>query len=97
MAEARAMPLPMVAAPESATLSLDGPGEGASDTDSDLAGLSLAGPLATGPSDDEGPSEATVGASADDEPGDGAVAVPDEAGAGDSSTGAAGAGVVGAA
>lgn len=97
------MPLPMVAAPESATLSLDGPGEGASDTDSDLAGLSLAGPLATGPSEDEegpsevGPSEATVGASADDEPGDGAVAVPDEAGAGDSSTGAAGAGVVGAA
>jgi hypothetical protein len=96
---------PKLAAPESATLSPDGPGERASDTDP--AGPSLAGSLATGASEDEtgpseeGPSEATVGASADDETGDGAVAVPDEVGAGDSSTcvdGAlAGVGVVGAA
>jgi hypothetical protein len=94
-----------LAAPESATLSLDGPGERASDTDP--AGPSLTGSLATGASEDEtgpsevGPSEATVGASADDEMGDGAVAVPDETGAAESSTGAdgalAGAGVVGAA
>jgi hypothetical protein len=100
MAEARAMLPPKLAAPESATLSPDGPGERASDTDP--AGPSLAGSLAIGASEDEtGPSEATVGASADDETGDGAVAVPDEVGAGDSSTGVdgalAGVGVVGAA